>query len=517
MRNRVVIPVALAVGALAALGLSGDRLSAGGPKPTLAITFGPGQVESGSAAAFVLNLQNTGGADAVLGLGDQISVNYRTGPDGADLLPAGEELAADDLPAGTTLQPFGDRGGNRLGILIAVEGTVTIEAGTTLPIVLRGVSGTTGAAPVTISTQISKKSAKAPKSVGAVVLKTPPGSGAPGFFGDGADGPLDVSSDTTLEPLRSYTDVLIRTGVTVTVPSGATIRCTGTFENRGTLVVGPGGRGGGVVLDIPDGDVPFDIEAQADAAAIPWQTGDARSAPGRPAAMRLQAVTGAAGGTGLGNEVFALPLSHYRHGGGGGSGSLGAVGGHGGGLLRVLARGPVRNGGTIRAIGAVPTANRLGLQGFDGRGAGGGGGGIVILASAERVENNVPANTNGPAATGTVDVRGANGGQPDALGGGGGGGGGGLVMFVAPAVGATGVTQLEPGLNQNQLASTPEPIFCGGGGGGACVGNGGGGTGVEANGDIGPVADGDGGFHQAAAPGLGQLVIRELDPRSIWH
>jgi hypothetical protein len=43
-----------------------------------------------------------------------------------------------------------------------------------------------------------------------------------------------------------FTDVTINTGVTLTVPSGLTIRATGTFTNNGTIVIQTAAFGGSV-------------------------------------------------------------------------------------------------------------------------------------------------------------------------------------------------------------------------------------------------------------------------------
>ncbi len=436
---------ALAVTALILLAAWAGRATAAAPKPSLDVTFGPIQVEGDSRATFFLVLRNSGGADSKLVLGDEIEIVYGTGGGTGDLLAANQQMAVDLLPAGVALQRIFDADNHETGVRLAVEGDVTIPAGESQAFLLEGATAPPGAARVGVATRLSKAAGKATKSLAVAVVKTPPVS-AVDFYGDGSDGILDVAADTQLQPLRNHTDVLIRAGVTVTVPSGTTIRCRGSFENRGTIVVLPGSPGGGTPF------ATLSLGAQLEAAAATVERGDSFAAPHVPAALNLQPVGGAKGGVGIGNAAYALPLSHYRHGGGGGSGTLGCLGGDGGGLLRVIARGRVSNGGTIRAKGGSPTFNRTGLVGGEGGGGGGGGGGIVILASGTSVDNSAPANVNGPAAPGTVDVGGGAGGTADPNGGGGGGGGGGLVVFCAPTVPSNGTTNLFGGLSAFQPA-----------------------------------------------------------------
>lgn len=508
--KRTLAALVLGVLALgAALGW-GARARAGGPKPAIEVTFGPIQAEGNARATFFLALRNTGAADARLALGDTIEIRYGTGGGAGDLLAAGETLGVDPLPAGIALQRLTGAPSAETGVRLAVEGDVTIAAGTALVLTFDGATAAPGGAPVALALRLSKTAGRYPRSLTQTVVKTLPALDV-SLYGDGSDGPLVLDADADLQALRNPTDVLVREGVTVTVASGTTIRCTGSFENRGRIVVLPGSPGGGVTALV--GSVPGQLEP-------PFATverGDAREAAQVPSVRDQEAVSGGRGGVGLGTHVHSLPLSHYRSGGGGGAGTLGAVGGAGGGLLRVVARGPIRNGGRIEAPGGRGLVNRSGLPGGTGAGAGGGGGGIVILASGTSVDNTVPANGNGGAATGTIDVSGGDGGTPDLSGGGGGGGGGGLVVLCAPSVPSNGVMDLANGLTASGNLQNDDPspvtIWAGGGGGGACVGDGGEGSPVRADGRIGP-APGTGGDLALPQPGL--LVVRTADPRTLW-
>jgi hypothetical protein len=502
--------LALATTAALAAGLWAGwqgRAAAAAPKPALDVTFGPVQVEGASSATFFLALRNTGGADSKLSLGDRIDVRYGTGGGAGDLLAAGATMSVDTPPAGIVAKPVDDGQGRELGFTLSVTGDVTIPAGSAQVLLFRGATATAGGAPVRVTLALSKDAGKAPKSLALSVVKTPPAAD-PGFYGDGSDGAPVIADGAVLQPLRNYTDVLVPAGATVTVASGATIRCTGTFENRGRIVVAPGSPGGGSLKETAD------VALHIAFGAATVERGDSFAAPRVPAVLDATPVAGAAGGVGVGLAVHALPLSYYRRGGGGGSGALGAVGGDGGGLLRVIARGPIMNGGSIEAVGGSPTVNRTGLPGGAGGGAGGGGGGIVILASGTSVDNTVPANAHGAAATGTIDVSGGSATTADPSGGGGGGGGGGLVVLCAPSVPTNGTVVVFAGLSAFQTLVTGETAWAGGGGGGACVGNGGDGSPVRAGGNVGPPA---GGASDPAAPTPGLLVIRAADPRSLWQ
>jgi len=477
------------------------RAAAAAPKPALEVTFGPIQVEGDSKATFFLALRNSGGADSTLSFGDRIEIRYGTAGGAGDLLAAGQSMDVDTPPAGIVASSIDDGAGHQFGVAFAVTGDVVIPAGSAQVLLFKGATAPAGGAPVRVSIKVSKNAGKAPKSLALAVVKTPPATGID-MYGDGSDGAPAISDGAVLQPLANYTDVIIPAGATVSVASGATIRCTGTFENRGKIVVLPGSPGGGVRKETAN------LSVQLTPSEAVVERGDAFAAPHLPAVLNATPVAGAHGGVGLGVAVHALPLSYYRRGGGGGSGALGAVGGDGGGLLRVVARGPVRNGGTIEAKGRSPTVNRTGLGGGEGGGAGAGGGGIVILASGVSVDNSIDA------ANGVVNVSGGDATTADPSGGGGGGGGGGLVIFCAPSVPSNGVVVVFGGASAFQTFVTGETIWAGGGGGGACVGDGGEGSPVRAGGNVGPPP---GGVSDPVSPTPGLLVVRMADPRTLWQ
>ncbi|MCG3135556.1 MAG: hypothetical protein HMLKMBBP_03263 [Planctomycetes bacterium] len=496
------------VAGAASVALVAPAMRAAAAKPALEIAFGPDDVAADARARFVLTVRNAGAGAAVFGVGDRFDVLHGSGAAPGDLTTdLGTLAAAGTSPAGFAFSTT--EGGAR----VTATAAVTLDPGASLAFEMTGTSGPPGAAPVAVEAVVSKSAGKPPRRSELRVVKAAGASVDP-FYGDGSDGDLVLTSDTDLQPLRNYANVRIAANVTVRVPSGATIRCSGTFENRGTIRVLSGNPGGGAILDIPANTGPYSISSELAPATTAVERGDARSAASRPAVMTSQAVSGGLGGRGLGTDVHALPLSSYRTGGGSGSGALGAIGGDGGGLLRIIARGEVRNGGTIVAAGAAGPSNRTNVQPTGG--CGGGGGGIVMLLSGVRAANDVDTNANGSAATGTIDVRGGNAGLPDAFGGQGGSGGGGLVVIVAPDVGAVGASLIDPGVvvtGQLQLVGT---TFTGGGGGGACVGDGGDGAGVSATGLLNGLPDGSGGFVVPRSASAGLLVARSADPRTLW-
>lgn len=505
--------VFLAGAGATALVLGTDAL-AGKNKGDLVVAFGPPQIAGESATEFLLTLDNRGGGDAVLGLGDRVELRYRSAGAAGDL--STEELSLSELDEELfgrveliDLSGDGSDGADPdgvEGVALQFVDEVVIEAGSTRVFRLGATAAAPGATVVEVSTALekaSKKTTKITRRLDVPVFKTLPDQDA--FFGDAAAGDLVVSGDVELDGLRSYGDVTVTAGSTLRVPSGTTLRCTGTFLNQGTILVGPGGAGGGIEFDELAEDGYFSA-LLADRIRPP-ESGDARTPATIPAGIEEAAVSGGTGGIGLGDDVFSLPPSHYRRGGGGGSGGLGAVGGDGGGVLRIIARGPLVNQGTIDASGGEGSINRIGAEGFEGAGSGGGGGGTVILASATRVENG---------GSGVLDVRGGDGGIPDGLGAGGGGGGGGLVLMIAPTALQNGTLELDGGSSQNVIAQTPLTIWSGGGGGGGGVGDGGTGNPVDATGRLGPPEDGGGGFVLPSQPRPGQLVIRNADPRTVW-
>ena len=234
--------------------------------------------------------------------------------------------------------------------------------------------------------------------------------GATLVYGTGTAGPLSITENTDWDetpPARfDFSDCSIAAGVTLTVPSGTVIRCSGAFTNAGTILVRPWIPGERWVGN-PD--------------AVPLVAGYAMTLPrdgsgggGRPfPASTLRSLI-EPGFQGFGN-------------GGQGAGAPDNDGGAAGGTLVIRARGALANSGTILAEGG--DAPVLTTSSFDDAGSGGGAGGIVIAISGTSFTN-----------SGTISVKGGDGsdagpGDDDHSGG---GGGGGLVHVLAPNANAAG-------------------------------------------------------------------------------
>lgn len=258
-----------------------------------------------------------------------------------------------------------------------------------------------------------------------VVGGVPAWAAAPSSFGgDGSDGAITISSDTTDSAIkqRNATTFIINDTRTLTVKSGAVINTTSTFT------VGQGTSG---ILD-----VSADVVGGRRYIGASQSPGTDGQGPGPGAACRDLSGTDAGGGGGgcggdggggsntvggQGGQAIPLNRAITGSGGGGGMGSGGNdgnVGGNGGGRLTVCSVGAVSiaAGGKISANGATPAvANSA-------RGGGGGGsGGVIYIASQASITN-----------SGTIEAKGAAGASP-ATGTGGGGGGGGWVILHSPS------------------------------------------------------------------------------------
>lgn len=268
-----------------------------------------------------------------------------------------------------------------------------------------------------------------------------PTPSGPTIFGNGSAGSVTISSDTLLaEPNLQFKNFTVESGVTLEVESGTVIRCTGTFQNDGTIVVFTSARG-----SLQSGFIGID-----DGSYAPAEAGVALRAPS-PGELGPSTSTRAGGQAGIGVSEYQarMLLRPGPKAGSGSGGSFAVQGASGGGSLVVLAKSSITNNGTITADGANAGSRS------------GGGGGIVVLGSTGSVTN-----------SGTISATGGNGGNNDTFAGRGGGGGGGIIHFLAPTVteGTTDVSGGVGGVASGTVSSDPRQ---GGGGGGACGGNGG--------------------------------------------
>jgi hypothetical protein len=306
------------------------------------------------------------------------------------------------------------------------------------------------------------------------------------LYGTGAKGAWQIDGviDWSVLPPNSlhFTNFTISPGATLFVPSGAVIRCTGTFVNNGSIVVLAEAAGGQLLGQDPTTLLPV---------YQPPEPGVARSvAAGGELGDNSDIRAGGLGGAGV-FEIQARLLVNPGPdaGGGGGPAGLGDLGSRGGGSLVVVARGTLTNNGTITADG----------EGSASSGGGGGAGGIVVLASAISV-------TNG--ATGLVECRGGRGENANDDEAGSGGGGGGIIHFIAPLIETLGNTDASAGYGGSQatIGTITSPLRTGGGGGGGCGGKGG----------YGGSAFPDGSGDEGRDGGAGYVLQSQLSPEAIF-
>lgn len=257
------------------------------------------------------------------------------------------------------------------------------------------------------------------------------GSSAPvinlGYFGDGSDGDVTISADTTLDHDMYYHNLTINSGKKL-FTAGCVVCVSGTLTNNGTITTaGSDGATG--------------LAGGAGGAAGTWCSVDAYFGPAGAGANGSQYGTPAA-------STYPSPpynLLGYNIGGkgadstGGGCG-CGATGGNSTGPTLVCAPrefktdyymlsavGVVGSGGGCMGGGSWSVNVYSGGAGGgggagDGTYGGGGGGGAVPMW--------IKANTITNSATGTITAKGGNGGAGTASGSGGGGGGGGSLIFL---------------------------------------------------------------------------------------
>jgi len=239
------------------------------------------------------------------------------------------------------------------------------------------------------------------------------------LFGDGSDGNVTISSNTSLTEPKFYDNLTVNSGVSLnvngfpvyvkgTLTLNGTIHCDGTSASGATPGIGGGNQTlGSIASRWSGGD------------GGPY-TGPSGLTPGTP--PDYGAVFSSAGGNGGDSD------SHAKEGGSGTNSNtiyterwikgLGS-------LLSGLHDGPVLNQSSLDSRMSKRLRGGLGGGGggyFSGNpGAGGGGGGVVrVFASAL-------------AGSGTLASRGGNGANGASSTGGGGGGGGGVVILVSAA------------------------------------------------------------------------------------
>jgi hypothetical protein len=305
-------------------------------------------------------------------------------------------------------------------------------------------------------------------------------NGSLAVYGDGSGGSVRIQADQALDETNTqYTDFTIDQNITVTVPSGTVIRCTGNFVNNGTIAVSPYARGGYMVHHV---DTSLAMNSFANAGEGASNQAGSNGAVG--GATILQG-----GGEGPGmylSEARKLLMPGLKGGSGGGY-SIGA-GGDGGGTLVVLCKGAITNNGVIRALGGDTLS-----------GGGGGGGGIIVLASQTLVTN-----ANGA----TLNANGGAGGPSTISSGPGGGGGGGVVhMISAAAPQQNGTVTVSGGAHGSAIIQVTATDSVAGGGGGNSGGGGGDGGSIGASRPVSP-SSGQAGYD-------GYAITSTADPTSL--
>ena len=291
-------------------------------------------------------------------------------------------------------------------------------------------------------------------------------------YGDGSAGAKTFAANTIFQEANpQFTDVLINPGVTLTVPSGTVIRCNGTFDNQGAIVVQSGLR-----------EAP--------------KFGENGSLVSAASSAGLESI-GGNGGTAMPIGIIRQTLRLGLLAGGNGYQERGDIGGIGGGNFAVISRGAVVNAGSISANGSNATAQYRG----------GGGGGYVVLASATSVSNNslIQANGANGGAFLSTDVNFTGYGP-------GGGGGGGIVHLIAPAVNNVGNIVVDGGAGGvgAGAGAITGLLYFGGGGGGGAGGDGG------AGGTVNPNNIGDNSVTAGEDGAIGQSLQTIADPTALF-
>jgi len=222
--------------------------------------------------------------------------------------------------------------------------------------------------------------------------------------GDGSDGDVTISSNTTLTRDMNYNDLTID-ATKILYTAGFEVRVKGTLVNNGTISAagGAGGNASGATGGIA-GVAPYTAARSSvgtpgggGTGGTSGGTGANNGSAGAAGAVALSAVTaarircgsgggggGARGdpaGSGTAGSATGIGAPGGAGSAGGGSGDYsegGGGGGAGGGAVLLIVR-TINNAGTITAAGGQG-GSAGGSRG--GRGGGGGGGVIVILYGA---------------------------------------------------------------------------------------------------------------------------------------
>lgn len=229
--------------------------------------------------------------------------------------------------------------------------------------------------------------------------------------GDGSDGDFYPTGNVTISGRKNYRSVYIPAGVTVSVSGFIDIRCQGMFINAGTINASGGGGLAGQQVKIRNlYGANIGLNGNPGEPAIGGGAGGAAGSSSDSGYYGVNSSGTKIGGSRLSLDAAGVLAGCYSEeilGGGGGSspgvysisegGSTetlsGAVGGNGGGMIRIVAKSH-KNIGSYISTGLNGTSVTVDSAIQTG---GGGGGGGVILVVCERNLNSGSASVGGGA------------------------------------------------------------------------------------------------------------------------
>ncbi|WP_334124849.1 hypothetical protein [Phascolarctobacterium faecium] len=229
--------------------------------------------------------------------------------------------------------------------------------------------------------------------------------------GDGSDGDFYPTGNVTISGRKNYRSVYIPPGVTVSVSGFIDIRCQGMFINAGTINASGGGGLAGQQVKIRNlYGANIGLNGNPGEPAIGGGAGGAAGSSSDSGYYGVNSSGTKIGGSRLSLDAAGVLAGCYSEeilGGGGGSspgvysisegGSTetlsGAVGGNGGGMIRIVAKSH-KNIGSYISTGLNGTSVTVDSAIQTG---GGGGGGGVILVVCERNLSSGTASVGGGA------------------------------------------------------------------------------------------------------------------------
>lgn len=269
------------------------------------------------------------------------------------------------------------------------------------------------------------------------------GTLAQGMTGDGTDGDVVISVNTTLARDMNYNSLVVNTGVTLN-PGGYTIFCKGSITVQAGGLIARNGTNGGSSATTAAGAAGAAVAGTTVGASGAGAAGGAGTTAGGGSGATSAAVSGEGGAGGVGGN------------GGTGSGGAGGSGGNSGALsLRYFRN--VQSNWKYTGVGTYMPTGTGGAGGAAGGGdgvvlgRGGGGGGSAggpVMIIADSLNN-----------LGTIQSKGGSGGNGGAgatgnVGGGagGGGGGGGKIIIMLNTITARGTLDVTGGTAGNGTA-----------------------------------------------------------------